>query len=58
MLKHKRWCLRKSSVKHLLQRKNLEYIKIYCQKITLTETQLLLRYKVEKLIKEENIEFA
>jgi uncharacterized protein YprB with RNaseH-like and TPR domain len=40
------------------QEKNLERIKIYCQKDTLTVAQLLLRYKGEKLIKEENIEFA
>ncbi len=38
--------------------KDLERIKIYCQKDTLTVAQLLLRYKGEKLIKEENIEFA
>ena len=38
--------------------KDLERIKIYCQKDTLTVAQLLLRYKVEELIKEENIEFA
>jgi uncharacterized protein YprB with RNaseH-like and TPR domain len=40
------------------QEKNLERIKIYCQKDTLTVAQLLLRYKGEELIKEENIEFA
>ena len=38
--------------------KDLERIKIYCQKDTLTMAQLLLRYKGEELIKEENIEFA
>ena len=38
--------------------KNLDRFKIYCQKDTLTVAQLLLRYKGEKLIKEENIEFA
>ena len=38
--------------------KDLERIKIYCQKDTLTVAQLLLRYKGEELIKEENIEFA
>ena len=38
--------------------KNLERIKIYCQKDTLTVAQLLLRYKGEKLIKDENIEFV
>ncbi|MBC8265747.1 MAG: 3'-5' exonuclease [Flavobacteriales bacterium] len=37
---------------------DLERIKIYCQKDTLTVAQLLLRYKGEELIKEENIEFA
>ena len=38
--------------------KDLERIKIYCQKDNLTVAQLLLRYKGEELIKEENIEFA
>ena len=38
--------------------KDFERIKIYCQKDTLTVAQLLLRYKGEKLIQEENIEFA
>jgi hypothetical protein len=38
--------------------KDLEMIKIYCQKDTLTVAQLLLRYKGEKLIKAENIEFV
>jgi len=38
--------------------KDLERIKIYCQKDTLTVAQLLLRYKGEEIIKEENIEFA
>jgi predicted PolB exonuclease-like 3'-5' exonuclease len=37
---------------------NLEKIKIFCQKETLKVAQLLLRYKGEELIKEENIEFA
>ena len=40
------------------QGKDLERIKIYCQKDTLTVAQLLLRYKGEKIIKKENIEFA
>ena len=40
------------------QEKDLERIKIYCQKDTLTVAQLLLSYKGEELIKEENIEFA
>ena len=40
------------------QEKDLERIKIYCQKDTLTVAQLLLSYKGEKIIKEENIEFA
>ena len=40
------------------QEKDLERIKIYCQKDTLTVAQLLLRYKGEEIIKEENIEFA
>ena len=38
--------------------RGLERIKLYCQKDTLTVAQLLLRYKGEELIKEENIEFA
>ena len=38
--------------------KDFERIKKYCQKYTLTVAQLLLRYKGEELIKEENIEFA
>lgn len=38
--------------------KKLELIKKYCQKDTLTVAQLLLSYKGEELIKEENIEFA
>ena len=33
------------------QEKDLERIKIYCQKDTLTVAQLLLRYKGEELIK-------
>ena len=36
----------------------LERIKIYCQKDTLTVAQLLLKYKGKNLIKEENIEFV
>ena len=40
------------------QEKDLERIKIYCQKDALTVAQLLLRYKGEKLIKAENIEFV
>jgi len=40
------------------QGKDLERIKIYCQKDTLTVAQLLLRYKGEELIKAENIEFV
>ena len=38
--------------------KDLERIKIYCQKDVLTVAQLLLRYKGEELIKAENIEFV
>ena len=38
--------------------KDLERIKIYCQKDALTVAQLLLRYKGEELIKAENIEFV
>jgi DNA polymerase elongation subunit (family B) len=37
---------------------DLERIKKYCQKDTLTVAQLLLKYKGKKLIKEENIEFV
>lgn len=40
------------------QKKDFERIKNYCQKDTLTVAQLLLRYKGEKLINEENIEFV
>ena len=40
------------------QEKDLDRIKIYCQKDTLTVAQLLLRYKGEKIITEENIEFV
>ena len=40
------------------QEKDLERIKIYCRKDPLTVAQLLLRYKGEKLIKSENIEFV
>ena len=38
--------------------KDLERIKKYCQKNTLTVAQLLLKYKGEKLISENNIEFV
>jgi len=38
--------------------KDLERIKIYCQKDTLTVAQLLLKYKGERLISENNIEFV
>ncbi len=38
--------------------KDLERIKIYCQKDTLTVAQLLLKYKGETLISENNIEFV
>ena len=38
--------------------KNLERIKRYCQKDTLTVAQLLLKYKGEELISENNIEFV
>ena len=38
--------------------KDLERIKIYCQKDTLTVAQLLLKYKGETLILENNIEFV
>ena len=38
--------------------KNLERIKRYCQKDTLTVAQLLLKYKGEELIPENNIEFV
>ena len=38
--------------------KDLERIKIYCQKDTLTVAQLLLKYKGEQLISENNIEFV
>jgi len=38
--------------------KDLERIKIYCQKDTLTVAQLLLKYKGEDLISENNIEFV
>ena len=40
------------------EEKDLERIKTYCQKDTLTVAQLLLKYKGEDLIKEENIEFV
>ena len=40
------------------EEKDLERIKIYCQKDTITVAQLLLKYKGEDLIKEENIEFV
>jgi 3'-5' exonuclease len=38
--------------------KDLERIKKYCQKDTLTVAQLLLKYKVEEFIAENNIEFV
>ena len=38
--------------------KDLERIKRYCQKDTLTVAQLLLKYKGEELISENNIEFV
>ena len=38
--------------------KDLERIKKYCQKDTLTVAQLLLKYKGEELITENNIEFV
>ena len=38
--------------------KDLERIKKYCQKDTLTLAQLLLKYKGEELIAENNIEFV
>jgi uncharacterized protein YprB with RNaseH-like and TPR domain len=37
---------------------NLERIKTYCQKDTLTVAQILLKYKGKDLIKEQNIEFV
>ena len=37
---------------------DLEHIKIYCQKDILTVAQLLLKYKGEDLISENNIEFV
>ena len=40
------------------EEKDLERIRIYCQKDTLTVAQLLLKYKGKDLIKEENIEFV
>ena len=40
------------------EEKDLERIKIYCQKDTLTVAQLLLKYKGEGLISENNIEFV
>ena len=40
------------------EEKDLERIKIYCQKDTLTVAQLLLKYKGEALISENNIEFV
>ena len=40
------------------EEKDLERIKTYCQKDTLTVAQLLLKYKGKDLIKEENIEFV
>ena len=38
--------------------KDLERIKIYCQKDTIIVAQLLLKYMGKDLIKEENIEFV
>ena len=43
--------------KEQMQR-DLERIRIYCQKDTLTVAQLLLKYKGKDLIIEENIEFV
>ena len=40
------------------EEKDLERIRIYCQKDTLTVAQLLLKYKGKDLIKEQNIEFV
>ena len=40
------------------EEKDLERIRIYCQKDTLTVAQLFLKYKGKDLIKEENIEFV
>ena len=40
------------------EEKDLERIRRYCQKDTLTVAQLLLKYKGKDLIKEENIEFV
>jgi len=40
------------------EEKDLERIKIYCQKETLTVAQLLLKYKGQDLISENNIEFV
>lgn len=40
------------------EEKELERIRVYCQKDTLTVAQLLLKYKGKDLIKEENIEFV
>ena len=40
------------------EEKDLERIRVYCQKDTLTVAQLLLKYKGKDLIKEENIEFV
>jgi len=37
---------------------DLERIKTYCQKDTLTVAQILLKYKGEELITEKNIEFV
>ena len=39
-------------------KKDLERIKIYCQKDTLTVAQLLLRYMGKELILSEHIEVA
>ena len=40
------------------EEKDLERIKIYCQKDTLTVAQLLLKYKGEEIIKEKNIKIV
>ena len=40
------------------QEKNLERIRVYCQKDTLTVAQILLKYMGRPLIKEEQIEVA
>ncbi len=40
------------------QEKNIERIKIYCQKDVVTVAQLLLKFKGMDLMKEENVEYA